>query len=62
MFEGRSIEAKKKLIRLLYQKVSQSTDITPQDLEITIVETPRSNWGIRGVTGDELDIDYKVDI
>ena len=62
MFAGRSTEAKKKLIRLLYQKISQTTDITPQDLEITIIETPRSNWGIRGVTGDELNINYKVDI
>ncbi|MDJ0596821.1 MAG: tautomerase family protein [Pleurocapsa sp. MO_226.B13] len=62
MFEGRSTEAKKNLIHLLYQKIAETTDITAQDLEITIMETPRSNWGVRGVPGDELKLDYKVDI
>ncbi|MEM8673753.1 MAG: tautomerase family protein [Cyanobacteria bacterium P01_G01_bin.67] len=54
MFEGRSADMKKKLIQLLYQKIQQATDIIPQDLEITILETPRGNWGIRGIPGDEL--------
>ena len=62
MFVGRSVEAKKNLIRLLYQKIAETVDITPQDLEINLIETPRSNWGIRGVPGDELNLDYKVDI
>jgi phenylpyruvate tautomerase PptA (4-oxalocrotonate tautomerase family) len=62
MFEGRSVEAKKKLIRTLYQKIAETTDIKTQDLEITIFETPRSNWGIRGVLGDELELNYQVDV
>ena len=62
MFAGRSVEAKKNLIRLLYQKIVETLDITPQDLEINIIETPRSNWGVRGVPGDELNLDYQVDI
>jgi phenylpyruvate tautomerase PptA (4-oxalocrotonate tautomerase family) len=62
MFEGRSTEAKKNLIRLLYQKIEQTTGITPQDLEITILETPKCNWGIRGIPGDELRLNYQVDI
>ena len=62
MFEGRSLEAKKNLIRLLYQKVADTTDISPQDLEITITETPRCNWGIRGVPGDELELDYDINV
>ncbi len=62
MFEGRSTQAKKNLIHLLYQKIAETTDITAQDLEITIMETPRSNWGVRGVPGDELKLNYKVDI
>jgi len=61
MFEGRSTETKKNLIRLLYQKIFKTIGIAPQDVEITIMETPRSNWGVRGVPGDELDLDYKVD-
>ncbi len=62
MFEGRSTQAKKNLIHLLYQKIAETTDIIAQDLEITIMETPRSNWGVRGVPGDELKLNYKVDI
>ena len=62
MFEGRSTEAKKNLIRLLYQKIEQTAGIAPQDLEITIVETPKCNWGVRGIPGDELELNYQVDI
>ncbi len=62
MFEGRSVEAKKNLIRLLYQKVGETTDIKPQDLEIMITETPKCNWGIRGVPGDELELDDDIDV
>ena len=62
MFEGRSVEAKKNLIRTLYQKIAETTEIKPQDLEITIFETPRCNWGIRGIPGDELKLNYQVDV
>lgn len=62
MFAGRSTEAKKNLIRLLYQKIEQTAGIAPQDLEITIVETPKCNWGVRGIPGDELELNYQVDI
>ena len=62
VFEGRSIEAKKLLIRLLYQRVPQLTGISPQDLEITIFETPRHAWGIRGMPGDEVGLNYKVEV
>ena len=62
MFAGRSPEAKKNLIQLLYQKIEKTTDITPQDLEITILEIPQSNWGIRGIPGDELKLNYQVDV
>ena len=62
IFEGRSVEAKKLLIRLLYQRVPQLTGISPQDLEITIFETPRHAWGIRGVPGDEVGLNYKVEV
>ena len=62
MFEGRSAAAKKNLIRLLYQEIASATDITPQDLEITIFETPQCNWRIRGIPGDELKLGYRVDV
>jgi len=54
MFEGRSVDVKKNLIRLLIQRINEKFSISPNDLEITIFETPKHNWGVRGVTGDEL--------
>jgi len=62
IFEGRSIEAKKLLIRLLYERIPQLSGISSQDIEITIFETPRHNWGIRGMPGDEIGLNYKVDV
>ena len=34
----------------------------PNDLEITITETPRANWVIRGVPADELLLTYAVEV
>jgi phenylpyruvate tautomerase PptA (4-oxalocrotonate tautomerase family) len=62
MFEGRSVEAKKLLIRTLFAEIERQCGIVPQDVEITIFETPRGNWGIRGVPGDELGLAYTVEV
>ena len=62
MFEGRSVEAKKHLIRLLFERIHQQLNIRPQDLEITITETPKHNWGFRGMPGDEIELNYKVEV
>jgi len=61
MFEGRSSETKKLLIQQLYRTTS-AIGLGPQDVEITITETPRANWGIRGVAGDELQLTYRVEV
>ena len=61
LFEGRSVEAKKLLIRLLFERI-QKLGISAQDLEITIFETPRHNWGFRGLPGDEHELNYQVEI
>ena len=62
MFAGRSDDAKRKLIRLLYQRCAAAVTLRPQDLEITIFETPRANWGIRGVPADELALEYRLGV
>lgn len=62
MFEGRSVETKKRLIRLLFAKLHEELSIPPQDVEITLFETPKQNWGIRGLPGDELSLNYQVDV
>ena len=61
-FEGRSIEAKKKLYQLIFEKFEKELQISTMDVEITIFETPMHNWGIRGKSGDELVLNYKVNV
>ena len=56
MFEGRSVAAKKNLIRLLIKRISEEFRISHNDIEINILETPKHNWGVRGVPGDELNL------
>ncbi len=60
MFEGRTVETKKELIRLLFERADAQLQLASQDLEVTIFETPRHNWGIRGLPGDELELTYRV--
>ncbi|MHC5759107.1 tautomerase family protein [Nostoc sp.] len=62
MFEGRSVETKKQLIRLLIKNISEKLNIYVYDIEITIFETPKYHWGIRGLPGDELILNYKVEV
>ena len=61
MFEGRAIETKKRLIRALFAEL-EAIGFASQDVEITISETPRCNWGIRGQIGDELGLSYTVEV
>jgi phenylpyruvate tautomerase PptA (4-oxalocrotonate tautomerase family) len=61
MFEGRSVEAKKRLIRLLFERIAALGRL-PHEIEVTISETPRCNWGFRGVPGDEDVLAYKVEV
>lgn len=62
MFEGRSVEARKQLICLLFARLEADCGILPKDVEITITETPRGNWGIRGLPADELTLSYEVNV
>jgi phenylpyruvate tautomerase PptA (4-oxalocrotonate tautomerase family) len=61
MFEGRSVEAKKKLTGLLFERIHQQLGIAIADIEIAMFELPKHNWGIRGLPGDELVLNYVVE-
>lgn len=62
MFEGRTVETRKNLIRLLFARIAERCDRKPNEIEVTITETPRHNWGFRGLPGDEIGLSYKVDV
>lgn len=62
MISGRSVETKKKLIRLLFDRIQDEIGIAHQDLEICIYESPACNWGFRGMHGDEVKLNYKINV
>jgi phenylpyruvate tautomerase PptA (4-oxalocrotonate tautomerase family) len=62
MFEGRTEEAKRNLIADLFARIEAEAEINPHSLEITIMETPRVNWGIRGVNAADLALNYQVNV
>ena len=62
MMEGREVETKKDLIKSLFKNIHQKLNIKNNDLEICIIESPASNWGFRGMTGDEIKLNYKVKV
>ncbi len=62
MFEGRTPEAKRRLLTLLMDRIPKEVGVSAQDLEITLFETPKANWGIRGSIGDQLALNYKVSV
>lgn len=62
LFEGRTIKAKKTFYALLYERCHTLIGIEPIDIEVTLSETPRHNWAIRGLPGDELELEYPVEV
>ncbi len=62
MIEGRSVDAKKKLIRLLFERIKNQLNIETMDVEICIYESPACNWGFRGMHGDEIKLNYNINV
>jgi phenylpyruvate tautomerase PptA (4-oxalocrotonate tautomerase family) len=62
MFKGRSVETKKNLIRLLFERAQRELDLASANLEVTITKTPKQNWGGRGQPRDEVAPNYKVEV
>lgn len=62
MFEGRSEDAKRALIQELFTRIDAEVGIAPHSVEITLFETPKVNWGIRGRNAEDLSLDYTVDV
>lgn len=62
MFDGRSVPVKKKLTKLLFERIHQQIDIAVEDIEIVMFDVPKHNWGIRGLPGDELVLNYVVEV
>lgn len=62
MMQGREVDTKKALIKDLFSNIEKELKIPPIDIEITIKEQPPHCWGFRGLTGDEANLNYKLDV
>jgi len=62
MMAGRKPETQKDLIKELFKQFEDQLGIAPVDVEITIKEQPSHCWGFRGITGDEAQLNYKVNV
>ncbi|WP_309134648.1 tautomerase family protein [Cellulomonas sp.] len=61
-FTGRSPAAVRALIAAFFDDVAPALGLGPDDLEVIVLEAPPTHWGIRGRAGDELPLDYRVDV
>lgn len=62
MITGRTVETKKRLIRLLFDRISEQVGIRQHDLEFCIQEAPAHDWRFRGMHGDEVKLNYKIEV
>lgn len=62
MIEGRTVATKKNLVRLLFERIEADLGIAPNDVEICITEAPAHNWGFRGMHGDEVKLNYQINV
>ena len=62
MIQGRTKETKKKLVRLLFDRIQDGIGISHQDIEVCIYESPAENWGFRGIHGDEIQLNYQIKV
>ncbi|WP_353571362.1 tautomerase family protein [Candidatus Albibeggiatoa sp. nov. BB20] len=62
MMAGRTEQTKKQLIKTIFGHFQQQLEIQPIDVEITIKEQPAHCWGFRGITGDEAQLNYKINV
>ena len=63
VFSGRSFEAKKKLYRLIVDKLGQKPGISSEDIIIVLLESPLHNWSIKeGKPASEVDIGFEINV
>lgn len=62
MIAGRTKATKKRLVRLLFERISAELGLTEQDIEVSIFESEAHNWGFRGMHGDEVTLNYKINV
>ncbi|MBN1802269.1 MAG: tautomerase family protein [Candidatus Lokiarchaeota archaeon] len=60
IFTGRHKETKKKFVYKLMRRISSELTILLNNIEIIFLERESHNWGIRGLTGNDLDLSHYI--
>ena len=57
MWEGRTIEQKRRLVKAITEAMVEHADARPDALHVIIHDVPPQNWGLAGVLGpDRTDV------
>ena len=57
LWEGRTVEQKRKLVRAITDAMVEHAEANPDALHVIIHEIPRENWSHAGVLGvDRVDV------
>ena len=62
-FQGRSLDAKKKLYSAIVHNLGRSPGINREDILIILHESPLENWGVHGgKPANEVDMGFRIDV
>jgi 4-oxalocrotonate tautomerase len=53
MFEGRTLDQKRKLVRAITDAMIEHAQARPDGLHVVLQEIPKENWGRAGVLGSD---------
>jgi len=57
MWEGRTVEQKRRLVKAITEAMVEHADARPDALHVIIHDVPRESWGLAGVLGpDRTDV------
>ena len=63
MFSGRTKETKKKLYQTIVERLETNCLIEKEKILIILNEQPLENWaGRSGISGDEMELEFKVNV
>lgn len=51
MWEGRTVDQKRKLVKAITEAMVAHADCKPEHLHVVIHDTPKDSWGRNGVLG-----------
>ncbi|HEM48778.1 MAG TPA: tautomerase family protein [Caldithrix sp.] len=61
-FKGRSLEAKRKLYKEIFQNLKANPGIDESDILMYLNEPEMENWGIKGKPASEIDMGFEIKV